>query len=365
MAERPVGDPPRAHTPDRPAQESRRHPGHEPLHPEHGLELPPVTLVERVVPPRRGGPRPSPVHDRAKLAAQRDSEVEGGPDPLRGQREAVARRVAAEEDAILGGRPEPVRDPVALVANRVAPEVLRQLHGGVLDVEAGVERAHPDPQLVARGEAPAVAGGHVPAVDPDLHVVAGPARMDLEPPRQGGVGRLIVAVAARQHPTPPKSVDDQRRGDFATVRVDGRPRAPVHLGGLEASVVLGVEQDAELRVVEGRERPGEGEARGAVRRVDHQLRELLPRRALEAHRVKPLGGDAAGRRLPLADLIAVHEQDLCARAGQLAGHREPGEAGAADQDVGLRPQRRALGAALGPPLRHRPKSVAAAPLPLG
>ena len=54
-----------------------------------------------------------------------------------------------------------VGDPVALVAHRVALEVLGQLHRGVLHVEARVEGADADAQLVARREAPAVAGGHV------------------------------------------------------------------------------------------------------------------------------------------------------------------------------------------------------------
>jgi hypothetical protein len=73
-----------------------------------------------------------------------------------------------------------VRDPVALVADRLPLEVLGQEHGGVLDVEARVEGAHADAKLVARGEAPAVPGRDVATVDPDLHLVAGAPRVDLE-----------------------------------------------------------------------------------------------------------------------------------------------------------------------------------------
>ena len=59
------------------------------------------------------------------------------------------------------GVAQPVRDPVALVADRIALEVLGQQHRGVLDVEARVEGADADAQLLAGREAPAVAGGHV------------------------------------------------------------------------------------------------------------------------------------------------------------------------------------------------------------
>ena len=77
-----------------------------------------------------------------------------------------------------------------------------------LDVEAGVEGADADPHLVIGRERPAVAGGHVAAVDPDLHLLAGAAGMDLEPARERGVGRL-VAVAVGEDPPPAERVDDE------------------------------------------------------------------------------------------------------------------------------------------------------------
>src|SRR3954452_10232602 len=116
----------------------------------------------------------------AQLVAELDAEVESGPDPLGGERQAVAGGVADAEDPVLGARADLVRDPVALVANRVSLQVLRVQHGGVLDVEAGVERAHADALLAACGEAPAVPGRDVAPVDPNLEVVASAVRVNLE-----------------------------------------------------------------------------------------------------------------------------------------------------------------------------------------
>ena len=141
----------------------------------------------------------------------------------------------------------------------------------------GIEGADADPLLVARGEAPAVAGRDVAAVDPDLEVVRAALGMDLEPARERRVGRLVAAVGG-EDPPPAERVDDQSGGDVAAVGVDGLAAPPVDLGGLELGVALRPEQLAELPVVEGGEGPGQLVARGAVRRVDHQLAELLPAR---------------------------------------------------------------------------------------
>ena len=126
--------------------------------------------------------------DAAQLAAERDPEVEGGADPLGGERQAVAGRVAGEEDAALGRPAQLVGDPVALVLVRLLAEVLGEQHGRVLDVEARVEGADPDPQLVLGGEGPAVAGGHVAAVDPDLEVLALPPGWTSRPRESGASG---------------------------------------------------------------------------------------------------------------------------------------------------------------------------------
>ena len=119
-----------------------------------------------------------------------------------------------------GGLPQPVRDPVALVALGRQVEPLGQLDGRLLDVEARVEAADADPELVVGGEAPAVAGGDDAALDPDLEVVAAAAGMDLEAARERRVGRLVAVV---EDPAPAERVDDQRRLDGRRGR--SRPRS--------------------------------------------------------------------------------------------------------------------------------------------
>jgi len=91
----------------------------------------------------------------------------------------VARRVADKEDAVLRTRAKLVGDPVALVADRRSFEVVGQQDRRVLDVEARVERTDPDSLLIAGGKVPAVAGGDVTSVDPDLEVVRAALRMQI------------------------------------------------------------------------------------------------------------------------------------------------------------------------------------------
>ena len=296
--------------------------------------------------------------DGAQLAPQGDAEVDRGPDPLRGQRQAVAGRVAGEEDAALGRGAQLVRDPVPLVADPVLAQVLGQQLGRLAHVEARVEGADADPQLVAGRERPAVAGGDVAAVDPDLEVLAAAVRVHLEPARERRVGRL-EAVAGGEHAAPAERVDDERRREHAAVGLDrdravpvGGRGAAVHLRRLEARVALLPEQSAELAVVEGGEGPGQLVALAAVRGVDQQRVEAL---ALGGHQPggpQPVGRDAAGRGLALADLVAVDDQHRGAAARQLTRDREPGEAGAADQHVVGAGERNALVPAFGRPGRH-------------
>ena len=71
---------------------------------------------------------------------------------------------------------------------------------------------------------------------------------------------------------------------------------------------------------------------------------------------QPLGRGPAGRRLPLADLVAIDEQHAGAGAGELARDREPGEARAADEYVVLAVERSSLRAALRlAPWHRRPR----------
>ena len=150
----------------------------------------------------------------------------------------MSRRVAGEEDAVLGRVPQLVGDPVALVADRIAVQVARQPDGRLLDADAGVERADADPDLVVGGEAPAVAGGHVAAIDPDLQVVGGSARVHLEPARERRLNGLVAAGA--EHAAPAQAVDDQRRPQLAPIGLDptASPEAagPLTCCGLELGV---------------------------------------------------------------------------------------------------------------------------------
>ena len=67
--------------------------------------------------------------------------------------------------------------------------------------------------------------------------------------------------------------------------------------------------------------------------VHDQRVEALPLGVHQAQLPQPLGRDAAGGGLPLADLVAVDDHHVGPRAGQLARHGQPGEARAADQHV--------------------------------
>ena len=207
------------------------------------------------------------------------------------------------------------------------------------DVEPGVERAHPDPHLLVGRKRPAVAGRDVAAVDPDLHLLATAARVDLEPARERGVRRL-VDVAAGEHAPPAESVDDQRGGEDSAVGLDRDrtvairgPGAAVHLRGLEAGVAVLPDELAELAVVEGREAPGEGVPLGPVRGVHQERVEALALRREQARRPQPIGRDPAGRGLALADLVAVDHHHRGAAPGQLPGQDQTREARAADQHV--------------------------------
>ena len=300
------------------------------------------------------------VDDGAQLPSQVHAEVEGGADALGGQGKAVAGRVAGEEDAAPGRRAQLVGDPVALVADAVAIQVLGEHLGRLADVELRVEGADADPGLLAGGEAPAVARGDVTAVDPDLEVLGAAVGVHLEAARERRVGRL-VARRPGEDAAPAERVDDERGGDDATVGLDrdrvtpvrGGARQTLDLGGLEAGVALLPHKGAERAVVEGGEGPGELVAGVAVGRVDHQRVETL---ALGTHQVEvlePLGGDAAGGRLALADLVAVDDQHVGAAPGQLSRHRQAGETGTADQHVMGPRERGAVIAAFGGTSRHR------------
>ena len=228
-----------------------------------------------------------------------------------------------------------------------------QPHGRVLDVVARVERADPDAQLVVRRERPAVAGADHALVDPDLEVLAAAAGMHLQPARETRVRGLDPAGA--EDPLPSQRVDDQRGAHVAAIGVHDLAVAAVDLRDLELrpGPALLPEQRAQEAIVEGREGPAERPARARARRVTHQRAERLPDRGLEPEVAQPLRRRRAGGGLAFADLVAIEHQHARPGRAQLARDREAGERGAADQDVELAADRRALGAALCGSDRHR------------
>ena len=262
--------------------------------------------------------------------------------------------VADEEDAVLGGRPQLVRDPVALVAHRRKVEIARETPRGLLHVVGGPKGANAHTQLIAGWKAPRVAGAHIAGIDPQLERVPAAVGMDLEASREARLGRLD-RLAVGEHSPPAERVNDQRRAQRAAVGLDRAGAASGDGRGLELeprALRLRPQQRAQLAVVEGRERPRQRPAGCAPRRVHDQLVEGLAMRGLELEHGQPLGGHRARRRLPLADLVAVHDEDLRAAACELARDREPGEARAADENIAIVLQAGALGSPLRGPDRH-------------
>ena len=82
-----------------------------------------------------------------------------------------------------------------------------------------------------------------------------------------------------------------------------------------------------------------------MRRVDHEPAEGLAMRAHQAHHPQPLGGDAAGRGLALADLVAVEHEHARARCRPA---RAPRRARRSSRRRSGRRQSPASGVRLGP-----------------
>ncbi len=274
----------------------------------------------------------APGEDGPELAPAGVAEVEGRPDALARERDAVPGRVADEEHAVLGRAAQPVREPVALVAHGRAVEAPGQVDGRLADVVARLVRAHADALLAAGRDAPAVAVADQRALDPDVQVDSAALGVHLEPARERGVGRLVGP--GREHAAPPERVDHQRRAQLAAVGHDQLAATSGHLRDLEAGVALIEQQPAQLGVVEGRPAPGQAVADRAVRRVEAHAGQLLPDRAGQPERLEPRQRRRARRRGALADLVAVDQQDVGAAAGELARDGQPGEARAAHEHVG-------------------------------
>ena len=151
MVEGPVDEALAAAGPDHRALHPRRQLREQALGAERPAELQLVPVDELRVVVESRLTVSSPLNDRPQLVSQLDPEVEGSPNALGGQRQAVTGGVPDEEDPVLGPGAELVRDPVPLVANGGPLEVVGEQHGGVLDVEARVEGADADPLLSRAG----------------------------------------------------------------------------------------------------------------------------------------------------------------------------------------------------------------------
>ena len=158
--------------------------------------------------------------------------------------------------------------------------------------------------------------------------------VDLEPAGDRRLRRLVALGG--QHPAPAERVEDERRADVAAVRVDDVTGPPVHLRGREpgGGPALLPQPPAQLRVVERGPAPREAESRAAVGSPEAHAGDLLPARRLDAHRAQPRRGRGARRGRALADLVAVEDEDVRPRPGQLPCRRQAGERGAADEHVG-------------------------------
>ena len=196
----------------------------------------------------------------------------------------MAGRVPDEEHAVLGGIAQGVGDPVALIADTFGGQIAGQPLGGLAHVKAGIERPDPDAHLAVGGEAPAVPGGDIGAVDPHFQVVARAEWVNLQSAGKERVGRLNIRARA-ENAAPPEGIDDQGRPDVTAVGADRAPGTPVDLRGLELKRSLLGQQPAQGAVVEGRERPRKVVTDGRVGGVDDELAEFLLSRLLQPHRL--------------------------------------------------------------------------------
>ena len=166
-------------------------------------------------------------------------------------------------------------------------------------------------------------------VDPQLHLLAGALRVDLQAAREAGVRRLDRGRVG-EHPPPAERVDDSGALSSPRSVCTVSPSRPVtvavsnsDLGG----VGLRVQQRAQLAVVECRERPRQRPAGGAraacARRARRSVWRSEPIRSIASSHS---GRHRARRGLALADLVAVDHQHPRARAGELARDRQAGEA---------------------------------------
>ena len=210
---------------------------------------------------------------------------------------------------------QPVRDPVALEAHRVGLHVGGQRQRRVLDVQARVERADADPQLVARRERPAVAGRDVAAVEPQLEVVAGrragapPGRARARPPAAARSRRARAPAASRARPR--SRARARRRGRCGRrcrcARSPWRSRTRRRRSGPTAGRTASGSRRSRTSTAAASGRSPEACGRAAIRTSGGSI-QSSPRL------LQPLGRGGARGGLPLADLVAVQDQHASRRS---------------------------------------------------
>ena len=352
------------------ASSARGDPRHQPLHAQHPAKRPGVAGRELVVAGQRLLAGLLAGEHAAQLAAAGQTEVQRGPDPLGGQRQAVAGRVADEEDAVLGGRAQRVGDPVALVADRVGARGPRPAGRSARARESGgrtsrrrsasrrrpgsssrSRRARSRGRSTPRGPGPApngctsspressASGGctFAPAPStrrqPSASTISG-ARIS---PRS-----VSTAVAGAAAP-PSRSRRRTRPGRPAARTASGSRRSRTSRAGRSARCVYGVwmHELAERLLQRPPAGPGRSASSSGSRRPTSGARRSRSGRAISTS---------------------------APAAGQLARDRQPREAGAADQDVAVALQGSPLRAAFGgspwasaPDDRRRGRSPAGVP----
>ena len=224
-----------------------------------------------------------------------------------------------------------VRYPVALVANRRRRRSWARRTVVSLTWKRGSKEPTPIRDCVARREAPAVAGGHVAAVDPDLEIVRAAVGVHLEAARERRVRGLVARPrrgSAASRGRPRSAGPRRRRGPCGPLR----PLRPSTLAVSNSASFW----SSSRRRARGSRRSRRSRAGGSARcragcgppapRTPGGSSPPAPcvrarrwgRRRLRSGARRSRSGRAAAPR---------------ARAGELAGDGEAGEAGAADDHV--------------------------------
>ena len=212
------------------------------------------------------------------------------------------------------GRAQLVGDPVALVAHGVRAQVLGQLHGVVLHVEARVEGAHADAQLVvARGSSSRSRRARTRGRSRSPGRRRAPCGCTSRPRDSGASGgwKPSSAPASAASPGRPRSAARSgRRGRCGPCRRCGRPPWRSRTRSRPARTAA--------RTARGSRRSRRSRA-AASARSPYGVWTTSSGKVWRWEPIRPsasshAGGDAAGGGLALADLVAVDHQHAGRRA---------------------------------------------------